>query len=340
MSKKTIAILTSGGDSPGMNAAVWAAVKAAYSRGMTILGIRQGYRGLIDDDMAELTPANVFDVHNRGGTMLKTARDLRMLKEPGRRKALEVAKKRGLSGVIVMGGDGSYQGAAVLAQRELPTIGLPGTIDNDLAYTEFTLGYDTACNTACQAALNVRDTMESHGRIGIVEVMGRHCGDIALNVAMATGADYVLVPEAKYPDGDPFDIVNLADRLCNLYESGQRSFLVILAEGIGLKARLTARTMRDRLEKELSRRRMKKIGEVRETVLGYQQRGGRPTVLDINLAVRMADRAVALLADGVGNRAVGIRKNEIFDMNILEALKQPRVFNKDLYEAVQRLAGV
>jgi 6-phosphofructokinase 1 len=336
MSNKTIAILTSGGDSPGMNAAIWAAVKATHSRGMTILGIKRGYQGLIDDDMRELTPDSVFDVHNRGGTILKTARELRMFKEPGRKRALEVAKAHGLSGIIVMGGDGSYQGAAILAQRGMPTIGLPGTIDNDLAYTDFTLGYDTASNSACQAALKVRDTMESHGRIGIVEVMGRFCGDIALNVAMATGADYVLVPEEKYPE--PFDIENLAERICALYERGQRSFLVILAEGLCLEMKVSVARMRKLLENELKRRR-KPIGDVRETVLGYPQRGGQPTVLDISLAVQMADRAVGLLADGIGNRAVGIRENKIIDMDILEALNTPRVFKRELYALVQRLAG-
>lgn len=336
MGKRTVAILTSGGDSPGMNAAVWAAVKSAHSRGMRILGINRGFQGLIEDDMEELTPASVYDVHNRGGTMLKTARCQKMLSEDGRSEALAVARSRRLDGLIVVGGDGSYQGAAILAQRGMPTISLPGTIDNDLAYTDFTLGYDTASNTACEAALRVRDTMESHGRIGIVEVMGRYCGDIALNVAMATGADYVLVPEVEY--AEPFDIVNLTKRLCALHASGQRSFLIILAEGICFEDAHRASLLRECLEKELERRRAD-IGEVRETVLGHLQRGGQPSVLDLSLSVRMADRAVELLSRGIGMRAVGVRKNEIFDMDILEALRQPRIFNRELYDMVQRLAG-
>lgn len=337
MLNKTIAIMTSGGDSPGMNAAVWAAVKSACSRGITILGIRRGYQGLIDGDMIELTSESVLDVHNRGGTVLKTARCLRMKTEEGRSAALESCKRHGIEGLVVIGGDGSYQGAAVLASRGVPTIGLPGTIDNDLAYTDYTLGYDTASNTACHAALLVRDTMESHERIGIVEVMGRHCGDIALNVAMATGADYVLVPEVEYTE--PFDIRNLADRLCTLHDRGQTHFLVILAEGVNFENNHRAFALRVALETELNRRNVK-MGEIRETVLGYQQRGGTPTVADINLAVQMADHAVELLARGVGNRAVGIRKNQIFDMDILEALQVPRQFNRALYDMVQRLASV
>jgi 6-phosphofructokinase 1 len=337
MSGKTIGILTSGGDSPGMNAAIWAAVKSARSRGMTLLGIKRGYQGLIDGDMTELTPDSVADVHNCGGTMLKTARCLKMKTEEGRAEALASAKRQGLDGLIVVGGDGSYQGAAILASRGVPTIGLPGTIDNDLAYTEFTLGYDTACNTACQAALHVRDTMESHDRIGIIEVMGKFCGDIALNVAMATGADYVLVPEVNYPV--LFDVVNLADRLCKLHDEGQSSSLIILAEGICLENPHRAYDLRIALENELERR-GKFLGDIRETVLAYQMRGGHPTVFDINLAVQMADHAVGLLSQGIGNRAVGIRQNRIFDMDILEALKVPRSFNQELYDMVQRLASV
>jgi 6-phosphofructokinase 1 len=337
MGSKTIAILTSGGDSPGMNAAVWAAVKSAYSRGMTILGIKRGYQGLIDGDMIELTPQSIADVHNHGGTMLKTARCLKMKTEEGRAEAVASARAHGIDGLIVVGGDGSYQGAAVLASRGIPTIGLPGTIDNDLAYTDYTLGYDTACNTACQAALQVRDTMESHDRIGIVEVMGRYCGDIALNVALATGADYVLVPEVDYPVA--FDITNLADRLCSLRGSGRSSFLIILAEGICFENPHRAYDLRLALEAELCKRGVQ-LGDIRETVLAYQQRGGHPTVFDINLAVQMADHAVGLLSWNIGNRAVGIRQNKIFDMDIMEALRLPRVFNRELYDMVQRLASV
>jgi len=221
--------------------------------------------------MMEMTPESVADVHNCGGTMLKTARCLKMKTEEGRAEALESARIHGLDGLIVVGGDGSYQGAAILASRGMPTIGLPGTIDNDLAYTEFTLGYDTACNTACQAALHVRDTMESHDRIGIIEVMGKFCGDIALNVAMATGADYVLVPEVNYPV--LFDVVNLADRLCKLHSEGQTSFLIILAEGICLGNPHRAYDLRIALDKELKLRGLFH-GDIRETVLAYQMRGG------------------------------------------------------------------
>jgi 6-phosphofructokinase 1 len=259
---------------------------------MTILGIRRGYQGLIDGDMIELTSESVLDVHNRGGTVLKTARCLRMKTEEGRLAALESCKRHGIEGLIVIGGDGSYQGAAVMATRGVPTIALPGTIDNDLAYTDSTLGYDTASNTACHAALLVRDTMESHERIGIVEVMGRHCGDIALNVAMATGADYVLVPEVEY--ADPFDIKNLADRLCALRDRGRTNILIILAEGVGFENTHRAYALREALEAELNRRKVT-MGDIRETVLGYQQRGGHPTVYDINLAVLDAADLIVLV---------------------------------------------
>jgi len=337
MGSKTIAILTSGGDSPGMNAAIWAAVKSAHSRGMTILGINRGYQGLIEGDMAPLTPDSVAMARNLGGTMLKTARCLAMLKDAGRDEAYSMAKEKMLDGLIVVGGDGSYHGAEELTKRGLPTIGLPGTIDNDLAYTDYTLGFDTSCNTALQSALKVRDTMESHGRVGIVEVMGRYCGDIALSVALTAGADYVLVPEMEYKH--PFDIVNLADRLCALHAKGRKSFLIILAEGICFKDCNRATKLRVSLEKEMKRRGAD-VGDIRETVMGYAMRGGQPTVADISLAVRMADRAVELLYEGVGNKAIGIRKNEIIDMDIFEALDMKRVFNREIYDLIMNLSVV
>ncbi len=332
---KTIGILTSGGDSPGMNAAIWAATKAAHSRGMTILGINRGYQGLITGDMRPLTPADVAGILNHGGTVLKTARCLKMKTEEGRAEAIASAHAHGLEGLIVVGGDGSYQGANILAQRGIPTIALPGTIDNDLAYTDLTLGFDTTCNSAYEATLRVKDTMESHERVGIVEVMGRFCGDIALHVALATGADFVLVPEVAYPD--TYNIVALADRLCALKDRGQDSFLIVLAEGVGYENPNRALELRHKLEEELKAR-GRTIGDVRETVLGYLQRGGQPTPGDINLSVRMASRAVALLEQGIGNRAVGIRQNEIFDMDITEALQAPRVFRQEYYDLVNQLA--
>ena len=332
---KTIGILTSGGDSPGMNAAIWAAVKAAHSRGMTVLGINRGYQGLITGDMHKLGPADVAGILNHGGTVLKTARCLKMKTEEGRAEAVASAKSHGLDGLIVVGGDGSYQGAAILASRGVPTIALPGTIDNDLSYTDLTLGFDTTCNSAYEATLRVKDTMESHERVGIVEVMGRYCGDIALHVAMATGADYVLVPEVEHPE--PYDVPAIADRLCSLKDRGQDSFLIILAEGVGYENPNRALELRHKLEDELKRR-CREIGDVRETVLGYLQRGGQPTPGDINLSVRMSSRAVDLLEHGIGNRAVGIRQNEIFDMDIQEALQVPRVFRRELYDLVHQLA--
>ena len=266
---KKIGILTSGGDSPGMNAAVWAAVKSAASRGIDMVGIYRGYQGLIDGDTKPLTVKDVEGILNRGGTVLKTARCRKMLTEEGRADAVKGAEKAGLDGLIVVGGNGSYAGAAILAARGVPAIGLPGTIDNDLTYTDFTLGFDTTCATAYEAVLKVRDTMDSHERVGVVEVMGRYCGDIALKVAAATGADYVLVPEVN----KDFDIQNLADRLCKLKEMGRCSFLIILAEGVHYENPHRACQLRQELEAEFKRR-GSDIGDIRETVLGYQQRGG------------------------------------------------------------------
>ena len=335
MSKKTIAILTSGGDSPGMNAAVWASVKSAYAHDMTILGVNRGYQGLIDGDLHPITPNDLSRILNRGGTMLKTARCLKMKTEEGRAEAVAMACKYNLDGLIVVGGDGSYQGAAILAQRGIPTICLPGTIDNDLAYTDLTLGYDTCCNTAYQATLKIKDTMESHERVGIVEVMGRYCGDIALNVGLTLGAEYVLVPEANYTE--EFDITNLADRLLNLKAKGRSTFLILLAEGVCFNNPHRAYTLRVKLEAELKRRGAF-IGDIRESVLGYQQRGGQPSVNDIRLGVQMANHAVVLLDQGIGNRAVGIKDNKIIDMDICEALAVPRVFNRAMYDLVNKLA--
>jgi 6-phosphofructokinase 1 len=258
-----------------------------------------------------------------------------MMTEEGRAKAAASAKAAKLNGLIVVGGNGSYEGAAILAEKKVPTIGLPGTIDNDLTYTDFTLGFDTTCTTAYEAVLKVRDTMDSHERVGIVEVMGRYCGDIALKVAAATGADYVLVPEVN----KDFDIKNLTDRLCALKDKGHSTFLVILAEGVHFENHQRAAQLREELETELKAR-SRTLGDIRETVLGYQQRGGQPTINDINLSVQMADHAVELLSQGKGNRAVGIRQNKIFDMNIKQALSVERVFNKDLYDLINRLAVV
>ncbi|MDD3242754.1 MAG: ATP-dependent 6-phosphofructokinase [Eubacteriales bacterium] len=327
---KRIGILTSGGDSPGMNAAVWAAVRVGRGADMQILGVVDGFKGLIEEQVIELDSAQVEDVLDRGGTFLGTARCAEMMTEEGRAKAVATVRKLRLDGLIVVGGDGSYQGARVLSDRGVPTVGLPGTIDNDLAYTDYTIGFDTALNTVCDSVLKIRDTMRSHDRVGIIEVMGRHCGDIALNAAVACGADYVLVPELNYEE--EFDLSNVARRIEDIYATQRTYATIILAEGVCYDMEHRAY--------EFCKRLAEKTGKsVRETVLGYTQRGGSPSIYDRRLAINMADRAVRLLNQGIGNRVIGRRNGEIFDMDITAALNLPRVFNRPLYDLANRLAG-
>ncbi|MDD4796214.1 MAG: ATP-dependent 6-phosphofructokinase [Eubacteriales bacterium] len=330
MTRRRIGILTSGGDSPGMNAAVWAAVRIGAGAGMQILGVRDGYKGLMDENVVELTTDRIEDVLDRGGTFLGTARCKEMLTEEGRAQAVRTIQKFGMEGLIVVGGDGSYQGARTLSQRGVPTVGLPGTIDNDLSYTDYTIGFDTALNTVCDSVLKIRDTMRSHDRVGIVEVMGRHCGDIALNAAVACGADYVLVPEMQY--AEEFDLSNVARRVEHIYRTTRTYATIVLAEGVCYDMEHRAHVFRRRLEAATGH-------SVRETVLGYTQRGGSPSIYDRRLAINMADRAIQLLAQRVGNRVVGRRGGEIFDMDIMEALNMPRTFDRPLYDLANRLAG-
>ncbi len=324
---KTIGILTSGGDAPGMNTAVWAAARAAHSKGMKILGIRHGYQGLMEEEIVELDVSNSDTMLNAGGTILKTARCKAMLTEEGRDTAVATIKKFGIEGLIVVGGDGSFKGANVIANRGVPTIGLPGTIDNDLAYTDYTIGFDTVCNTVVDAIMKIRDTMKSHNRVGVVQVMGRHCGDIALYAGLAAGADYVLVPEMADGYSEEYDFHNLMKHMDKMWAAKKHYGIIIIAEGVYWRRKNTAYQLRQRME-ECSNY------EVRETVLGYMQRGGTPTVFDRRLAVQSASRAVELLSDGIGNRAVGIRRNEIFDMDIEEALATPKYFDKAMYDLV------
>lgn len=326
-----IGVLTSGGDAPGMNAVVWAAVRAACARGMKVMGVEDGYQGLIEHRVRELSPAELGSCLDKGGTFLGTARCKAMMADEGRDEAAAAVRAFGIEGLIVCGGDGSFQGAKELTKRGIPTVGLPGTIDNDLAYTDFTIGYDTACNTAAQAIFQIRDTMTSHHRFGIVEVMGRHCGDIALSVGQAVGADYILIPEMNYTE--PFDIENVANRLKDIVKKGARTGLVILAEGVEYDTPNRA----DVLCKELTKR----TGlEIRAAVLGHIQRGGNPTVQDRGLAIRMTEYAVDLLHQGIGNRVVGIRQNQIMDMDILEALQMDRVVQKDQYNLALKMGGI
>ncbi|HEY8391067.1 MAG TPA: 6-phosphofructokinase [Clostridia bacterium] len=314
---KRIGIMTSGGDAPGMNAAIRAAVRYGIYLGMEVFGIERGYTGLINDTIQPLNMRSVSDIIQRGGTILKTARCPEFKEKAGQDKAIEVIKKRGLEGIIVIGGDGSFMGAKILSERGIPTIGIPGTIDNDLPYTDFTLGFDTACNTALDAINKLRDTMTSHERISIVEVMGRHCGDIALYAGIAGGAEMILVPEK------PFTIESICENLIHNYDSGKKSGIIVLAEGAGHA---------EVLAKELSER---TNFVVKATVLGHIQRGGAPSMVDRILGTRCGVHAVELLNKGIGNRVVGIRNNKIIDMDIIEAVSMKRNFDEELYKIAQ-----
>ncbi len=318
---KKIAVLTSGGDAPGMNAAIRAVVRIADYHGMEVYGVSRGYNGLINGQIEKMTPRSVADIIQRGGTILKTARCEEFKTEEGRAKAVEQIQKYGIEGVIVCGGDGSFRGAQLLSRLGIPTVGLPGTIDNDLAYTEYTLGFDTAVNTAVSAINNIRDTMTSHERVSVVEVMGRRCGDIALYAGIAGGAEVIMVPEI------PISIDYICQRLLAGKERGKLSSIIVLAEGAGHG-------------EEISELVEKGTGlETRPVVLGHVQRGGTPTCRDRILASRMSAHAVKLLGKGIGNRLVGVKGEKIFDMDIDEALAQKRTFSKELYDLAIELAN-
>ncbi len=313
MSVKTIGVLTSGGDAPGMNAAVRAVVRAALKKGMKVLGVQRGYNGLINGDMVEMNMRSVSDIIQRGGTILYTARCLEFKEMAGVLKAKAMCEKVGMDGLVVIGGDGSFRGAGDLSSVGIPCVGLPGTIDNDIACTEYTIGYDTAMNTAMEMVDKIRDTAESHDRCSVVEVMGRRAGYIALNCGIACGATYIVVPEIGLNMDQIIEKIEAARAL------GKKHFIIMVAEGIGHV-------------KEIAQEVEKRTGiESRETVLGHVQRGGNPTVTDRVVASLMGYRAVELLSQGIGNRIVGRQKGEIVDFDIKEALAMKKEFPMDLY---------
>lgn len=318
---KKIAILTSGGDAPGMNACIRAVVRSAKYYGMDVLGIRRGYQGLLEKDFFDMGMRSVSDIIQRGGTMLYSARSAEFNSPEGFKKAADNLKEQGVEGLVVIGGDGSLRGARALAvEHGIKTIGIPGTIDNDLPYTDYTLGFDTAVNTAIELVNKLRDTMTSHERVNVVEVMGRHCGDIALYVGISCGAEIVVLPER------PMSIDEITERVLRSRDKGKRSNVIILAEGAG-----SAHEMATELSKRVPY-------NVRATELGHIQRGGSPTMADRLLACQFGAYAVDLLREGKTNRVVGIRDNKIFDQDIIEALSMPRVFNEKLYETTKILS--
>lgn len=310
---KTIGVLTSGGDTPGMNAAIRAVFKEGAGCGMTVMGIYHGYKGLIAGMVRKLEHEDVANVMHKGGTVLRTARSEEFKQEEGFKKAFEMLCAYDIEGLVVIGGDGSYQGAKLIDDHGIPTIGVPGTIDNDLGYTDFTIGFDTAVNTITEEIYKIRDTMRAHDRVGIIEVMGRNCGDIALWSGIAGAADIILVPEI------PVSWEAAAKQLANNKLRGELSSIVIIAEGAG-KAEDFAKYVRENTDVE-----------IKAIVPGYIQRGGNPTAFDRVLAARLGQRAVELLAENIGGRAVGIHDNQIIDVSLADAIKTPDHFDEKLY---------
>lgn len=317
---RTIGVLTSGGDAPGMNAAIRAVVRTGLDKGIKVMGIKRGYSGLINGEIEEMDRHSVSDIIQRGGTILRTARCPEFKTEEGRKKAYNILKVFGIDGLVVIGGDGSFQGARLLSQMGIATIGLPGTIDNDLAYTDFTIGFDTALNTVLDAINKLRDTSSSHGRVSVVEVMGRNCGDLALYAGIAGGAESVIIPEVGY-DFDELCKSIITDKI-----NGKWHNLILLAEGVG-----GAKELAEKIEDVTGI-------TARATVLGHIQRGGSPSAKDRILASRMGYRAVELLEEGKTARVVGVKGSDITDMDIEEALKLPGRFDNNLYEIARTLS--
>ena len=319
--QKVIGVLTSGGDAPGMNAAVRAVVRSAIKKNMQVMGVRRGYNGLINGDMSEMNIRSVSNVLHRGGTMLLTARCNEFKTEEGQNQAVEVCKQMGIDGMVIIGGDGSFMGARALSLKGIPCIGIPGTIDNDIACTDYTIGYDTAMNTALEMIDKLRDTTQSHDRCSVVEVMGRNAGYIALNVAIASGAMAVLLPEKE------FDMQHdILDKITETQRTGKRHFIVIVAEGIGhsqeIANEIQARTGID----------------TRATILGHVQRGGSPTLRDRVNASAMGYHAVCLLEEGKYNRIVGMKGEHLVDYPVDEALEMTKTLDPVLIDVCNTIS--
>lgn len=317
---KKIAILTSGGDAPGMNACIRACVRSAVNSGLEVFGVERGYYGLVNNYITQMNAHSVCDIVQRGGTILKTARCLEFKLPETRKKAADNLKALGIEGLVVIGGDGSFTGARCLSDENgINVVGIPGTIDNDLAYTDYTLGFDTAVNTVLWAINNLRDTMTSHDRVSLIKVMGRRCGDIALYSGICGGAEYILVPEV------PYDIQAIAEDIKKSKERGKTSNIIVLAEGAGNEQEIKT------IVSVISG------ADVKVTTLGHIQRGGTPTMADRMLAARFGTRATELLIEGKTNRVIGIKNNKIVDLDITEALSQTKKIDKHLYDMASKL---
>lgn len=317
---KKIGVLTSGGDAPGMNAAIRAVVRAALSKGMEVMGIYRGYNGLINGEIKPLSVRSVSDVIQHGGTMLYTARCQEFRHEEGLQKAKQTCIENGIEGIVVIGGDGSFRGAADLSARGIPCVGIPGTIDNDIAMSEYTIGYDTAMNTAMELVDKLRDTSQSHDRCSVVEVMGRNAGYIAVNTGIACGATCIIVPEK------PWSIEAVCDKIKQTQATGKHHFIVVVSEGVGNSG-------------DIAKQIEEKTGvESRATILGHVQRGGSPTIRDRIAASQLGYYAVQLLFEGKGNRVVGIQNNKIVDYDIQEALSMKKPFEDELYRIADEIS--
>lgn len=318
---QTIGVLTSGGDAPGMNAAIRAVVRQAISKGKKVKGIRRGYTGLLAEDIVDMEAKDVSDIIQRGGTILQTARCPEFRTEEGQKLGAEMCRKHGIEGIIVIGGDGSFRGAQKLAAQGINTIGIPGTIDLDISCTDYTIGFDTAVNTAMEAIDKIRDTASSHERCSIIEVMGRDAGYIALWCGLANGAEQVLIPE-KY-DYDEQKIVN---HIIENRKRGKQHHIIVNAEGIGHSA-----SMAKRIEAATG-------VETRATILGHMQRGGSPTCKDRVYASTMGALAVDLLCEGKSNRVVGYRHGDFVDDDIDEALAMQKSIPEYQYQISKNLS--
>lgn len=324
MDIRKIGVLTSGGDAPGMNAAVRAVVRTALSKGLEVVTINNGYEGLMNRDFKVCGLRDVSEIIVKGGTVLFSARSKRFNSPEGIAQAVSVCREEGIDGLVVIGGDGSFRGAKDLSEAGVPCVGIPGTIDNDIACSDYTIGFDTALNTAMVMIDALRDTMQSHGRCSVVQVMGRHAGHLAVNVGIACGACAILVPEYSYD----FD-KDIKERLIALRDTGKRNYIIIVAEGVMEDDPLLGvHKLADRITNETGI-------EARGTILGHIQRGGSPTTRDRVIGTNLGRHAVELLANGCGNRVVAVQNDNIVDYDIQEALAMKKVLSKELYETAK-----
>ncbi|MDE6500544.1 MAG: 6-phosphofructokinase [Ruminococcus sp.] len=317
---KKIAVLTSGGDAPGMNAAIRSVVRSAISKGMEVYGVRRGYVGLLTGDIIPMDERSVTDIIHRGGTILYTARCPEFRTEEGVAKARAKCEELGIEGLVVVGGDGSFRGAADLCKMGMLCVGIPGTIDNDISCTDYTIGFDTAMNTAMELVDKLRDTSQSHDRISVVEVMGRGAGHIAVNTGVACGATDIIVQEV------PYNLDSIAKVMLEKQAKGKKNFVVVVSEGVGHS-------------QEIASVLQEKTGiEARATILGHVQRGGNPTLRDRVEATRMGCYAVELLEKGVGNRVVALKDNALVDYDIQEALAMQKTYDEGLHRMAETIA--